>query len=291
MADFIYYLTYNGKTPVVNERIPIYEWVDPTTEYLISQNTIVSPTVSTGTYSRVNNDWWEAAVTTTQNTTWPYAGADYQNIDLFLGTGSSITSTDNFLGSRWGITGGSGQYSVEYPAFQIQLGDSSLEPYSINQYFSFDPVTETSTPTYIYIENKYYPSITSMTYSINWVENGVASKNVTGNGYNRFKVLFDRNTNMSYVYGAINFPSGTSDYDALLGTYSFDSAYVGNAPYGWVAWLPNNTALTFGYSTINAYGPLIMTNYQVNGLTGSNFGGTAGTPDISQRFDLGWYEV
>jgi hypothetical protein len=294
MADFTYYLTYNGRTPVLNERTPIYEYVDPTNEYLISQTTIPGPTMSgsPGTYSRDNNDWWEAGFTTTDTTTWPYSGSDYQNIDVFSGTGSSIVISDNFLGSRWGMTGGSGIYSAEFPAFTISLGSAADEPFGIYQQLSFEPLSETANPTYCQILSDYFldvggaPGLSSS--SINFIENGIAQKQVVvGTTNKRFKVIFDRNTNETYVYST---PNTSGDYTTLVATYSWDSQYVTKAPFAFTGWIPTTGSFP-SYGIIDAFGPMVMSNYQVNGLTGTNISGTAGTPDASQRYDLGLYNV
>lgn len=294
MADFTYYLTYNGRTPVLNERTPIYEYVDPTNEYLISQTTIPGPTMSgsPGTYSRDNNDWWEAGFTTTATTTWPWSGSDYQNLDVFSGAGSSTAINDNFLGSRWGMTGGSGIYSAEFPVFTIQVGQAADAPFGVFQQFSFEPVSNTTTPTYCQVRSDYYdtgsfPLLTGITSSISFIENGIAEKQVVvGTTNKRFKVIFDRNTNETYVYSG----NTSGDYTTLVATYSWDSQYVTKAPYAFIGWAP--TKLSFpSYADINASGPMVMSNYQVNGLTGTNISGTAGTPDASQRYDLGLYNV
>jgi hypothetical protein len=262
-------------------------YIDPTGNFIISQSDTPSPTMSNpATYSREYNEFWESAITTTTNTNWPYFISDYNKIDLNLGTGSSLISIDNFLGSRWGITGGSGQYSVEFPGF-IQQGFTSSQPYEVNCYFSFDEVANTTTPTYIAALGELYEdSGDRVTYSVVWVENGVSVKTVTTNRV-RLKMLWDKNTNMSYVYGTTNYPSSVDDYLTLIGTYSFNSTYTQKPPYGYVGWLPKSD-ITW---TLLSNGPLIISNYQIRGLTGSNFGTSSVYPPVSQIFGSGHYNI
>lgn len=288
-----------GRLETFNDRFGLYytnrlkrydSYINPAGNFIISQSDTPSPTMSSpATYSREYNEFWEAAITTTSNTTWPFYVSGYNKIDLNLGTGSSVRSIDNFIGSRWGITGGSGQYSVDIPSFEV---GSYNYPVEINSYFSFDDVSNTLTPTYIVVLGSWYDSneISYPTYSIVWVENGVSVKTVITNEYTnataKLKILWDKNTGMSYVYGDNNFPSSTDDYFRLLGTYSFNPTYTQKPPYAFVGWIPNDFTWV-----LEALGPFIVSNHQIRGLSGSNFGTSSVYPPVSQIFGSGHYNI
>lgn len=253
---------------------------DPSANYTLSWETDPYPYIPTTlTYSRTSNDYWIARRTSSSSTS--HLIQSTQSYDYFGLAGTPNNSLANMIGCNWGITGGSGVYSVEIPVGPIldgssrAVGNKVLEG-DINFYFAWDIAG--STQSYINISTYHYPSMGSYRSTITWYIDGISQK-VISTSVAGLKIVWNKNTSVSSLY----LSSGGGSYISDSSTYTFWDSYTvsnTNMPFCFYGNILSST------QSIEAFIPqFIVSNHQKRGLTGSSYTQTSNPPPLSQMFD------
>ena len=173
----------------------------------------------------------------------------------------------NLIGSRWLMTGGTGQFSVETPAVHSN---------GLKAIFGFD--YKSVNKTYIKLN---YPS----EGLVSWVINGVIAKTASSSNVSRYKIIWDSNTKVSYVYSG-GYTWNFKSYNTLVGTHSIDTTmdpfFLVETTSGWYGYGTQSMAISGG-----SFSDVILSNYQVDGLTGSNIDGEP-LPDSTKMMSQGY---
>lgn len=179
----------------------------------------------------------------------------------------------NLIGSRWLMTGGTGQFSVETPAVHSN---------GLSAIFGFD--YKSVSKTYIKLN---YPS----EGLVSWVVNGTIAKTASTSSGFRYKIIWDSNTKVSYVYSG-GYTWNFKSYNTLVGTHSIDTTMD---PFFLIetAVDVSGGSIWYGYGTQSmspsggSFSDVILSNYQVDGLTGSNIDGGP-LPDSTKMMSQGY---
>jgi hypothetical protein len=214
-----------------------------------------SSTIS-GSEVITENDYWKFRIKSenTVNISNNMTGLiidDYSG-DIDLGITSS-NALDNLVGSRWAISGGTGEFSVE---FNTSGGSASLA------YFIWD--FNQLTPSYIFYERKTNPPETNVSF----IKEGVSQWQITPD-YSHIKIYWDRETGLGELL---------SSQDGI--SYSLDGTYsisTNNGPYFVYSFINGKVD---EFDTINLIG-VVISNHQQNGKTGSMYGITSNLPPVT----------
>ncbi len=216
----------------------------------------------------------------------PYWYSRYNNLDfeyygandLWLrqfGTSSSALQTDNVFGPSVPFSDGD-IYSVETPGMDYSSSTLNRTFVWYNMVWSLDP-TYTM---YMSVNAGLDISGNNAIGTVNWMVNGSAVKQSsipTGFGLGSFKLIWNKNTKMSYVY----IGDAKSGYNTLIGTYSMNPSVspigaTNSEPFFFSGMSLSPTQSTSISYLLATYPQLnngfIISNVQFNGLTGSNKG-------------------
>lgn len=245
---------------------------------LIMQNAIgYPPAVSP---YRVTNDYWTYRRTTAGNNQYYYAvglttsfyPSPRASFDALIGLSGSNTSLHNMIGCNWGITGGSGEYSLE--VMLDYVGDCPQS--TINHYFAWD--ISGSTQSYIMVSP--YIQLGINRASVSWYINGSSIKQVILNTKNACKIVWNKFTGVSSLYSSSDYigqPIKSSTSYTFVDSYTVSNT---NAPFCFYGnALSTTQSLTFQASQF------IVSNHQKRGITGSSYTQTSNPPPLSQMFN------
>lgn len=242
-----------------------------------------------------NTDYWQLRVTTDTKTLSvpiisPYDVSPNDYMSFVFGTSSQKASTQNLIGSLWGMTGGNGIYSVDTPAWNdIHYLDNFNNPIEApsSLYYYFFWKYDVISPTYMYINVGESLPASGNKFSkgdVGFVENGISVKTVSlGTGAHRFKFLWNKSTRLASIYEDVNFVD-TGLFTTLIATYSMSASYTGGAPFyiQGVALGPSSSTYTLNVNT--PFLTTVITNNHTGPATESNYGRTSSTPPITSLF-------
>lgn len=232
------------------------------------------------TSGTASNDYWEYRVDT-DSLTYQFPTGTASAYSMIWGTASGKDAMDNCYINKWGVTGGSGIYSWEIGVPEVCYTSPT-----------FSGATDPINPIIIYIIwdvksiNQTYININigSDTYcnnsaiSCNWFVNGIAQKQNNINNVRTLKIIWDKNTGLTSIYTSYYPLLSPSLVYNILGTYSIindNPPFFVNAAY---------VAGIYSVSSSSLYGPIIS-NFQPNGLTGTNRDVIATPPPLSQTIN------
>lgn len=277
--------------------------------YIIKMDSEYLPATNLGvsgvTLSTTDSTYWQIRVDSPSTNLGAHQQTSKTTISSYNGkAGTSNNSLTNTVGCKWGLTGGSGIYSYEIPSLDeyntyyimytgtwsyLSAHDGSTGP--INDYFAWDiqgiqsyiSVNRGLSASTDYTEGP--PDGSSAFFgTVNWYVNGTPQKTVyTDNSAKSFKIVWNKNDGMSYVYSSSGYTYSAAG-SVLVGTYSITSATVSyKSPFCFTGIVWNTRALLYNLDIIE-YGNRTISNYQVNGLSGSNSGAPYSPPPVSQLY-------
>jgi hypothetical protein len=265
---------------------------DPNGNYVIYTANQQLPNIGSNNNASASSTWWHMRTKSTNGYWTNTVQQSTTSEQIWFGyTGSTNDSTSNCVESLWNIQGGDGVYSFEVSSansantyYQDQPGNQyELSVFGgVWHYFFWN--YHISTPSYIGYLQSDSNNDAGVQSSVVWVINGVTQKTVNFNGCPLVKIIWNKNTGMTYVYrSAYSTPALTNSnggYGTLVGTYSVATASLtASTPFC-------HTGFILGATTSLFYAPLsgnIICNHTGNGLTMSNYNLTSSTPPLTQR--------
>jgi hypothetical protein len=253
------------------ENIPMTELpLIGTNSYTTGWNTPESKTSTT--QSNVFNNYWQIRINTETETQQMKDYTDW----FFFPASSNNEFLDNSISCRWGMTGGSGIYTVEIPALGAFSGINGTGS-QLTHIIAWD--LNPTTPTYVYIQDT-LTGAGSSDKSITIIENGVSETNWTISSSFNTKYHWNKSTNILTILSG-DFVEDF--YNTIVGTYSFTSPSTDEPPiFSYKPELRTDDIIFLGnHDNDNVINKYVLTNYDPAGLTGSNIFFTENKPPSS----------